>query len=220
MVENLIGFFQSERFSAFHITIVSDNSGVIDFVKSKFASCAAFISIDNSKIEFVGTSLVEFLRKAQIIRSKYDFIEYNGGLSIDENSSENLAGFRNILSPTGVIGVTYFSSNRHFDILKSHISLLNKTVLLPFSIESTRYVRQYLKLNKLDFMASDDQLLTFLGGEPINRKYPNDKLGNVVPSVRWRGYTKNQISDILGDAKLFAGAWVPTAYSNPYGMNY
>jgi hypothetical protein len=219
MVEYLIGFFQSEKFSAFHITVVSNKSDAIEFLKSKLTACAAYIHCDSTKLDFINTSLDIFVKKAQILGSKYDFIEYNGGLSIDENYIENLAGFRDILSPIGVIGVTYFSSNRHIDIINTHLSMLNKTVFLPFSMESARYVRQYLKLHKLDFMSSDDQLMAFLGAEPISRKYPNDKLVNVIPSVRWRSYMKDDIIHVLEDSKLFAAAWIPTAYTNPYGKD-
>jgi len=210
MVQNLIGVFEMEKFSNYHITIVTDDETILDYLSLQFSVCGSYVRIDMSKIEIFRMPLSQFLRDtSKTFQLNYDFVEYNGGMSIDSNCSFHLDGLKALLAEKGIIGVTYFASNHHITTLKSHLEMLNQSVMFPFSSDARRYIKQYFSVHKLDFMGNDEQLLTFLSDHLV----PNER----SPTKKWKTFDRMNIVSLLKSIHLKDAAWIPTAYSHPFG---
>lgn len=52
----------------------------------------------------------------------FDFIEYNGGISLDPLYQSNLRGLGQLLEEEGAIGVTYFTRNVHREAIKTMVT--------------------------------------------------------------------------------------------------
>jgi len=213
MVQNLIGVFKLEKFENYLLTVVTEDIIIANQLRVQLSKCLGFIDINLLRIEIIELPLSEYLRNSSQDIPMFDYIEYNGGLSFDENYLDNLASLRNVLTTNGILGITYFQANRHSNSIKLHLESLNNSVMLPFSSDPVRYVQQYLSINKLDFMLNDEQLFTFLSGD-INWKSARTKRS--MAGRKWKSYSRKQVVDTLSSLHLVDAAWVPTAYMHPY----
>lgn len=98
----------------------------------------------------------------QVKGVKFDYIEYNGGMSRSASYLKDLGSLEGILATDGVIGVTALAANKHVRDIQALLQSRNTSVHKPFSEEAARLVRQYFKTNGLNIRASDDDELTFL----------------------------------------------------------
>lgn len=106
----------------------------------------------------------------------FDYIEYNGALSTSTDLARELALFKDILNPDGVLGASYFTSNNLQASLFDLVSARNSTANLAFSSEVRRLVRAYLEHRGLRAHARDPALVDFFsrtGGEKEPRRVYN-----------------------------------------------
>jgi hypothetical protein len=214
-VYNLLGQFQRAGYENFEIDVVtSDNSKILE-MKADFQLCQSVVQFQTEQLRFESVSIDSFFDLENV--EDYDYIEYNGGVSIDPNFSNHLRLFRDHLSEDGVIGLTYFSNNSHVRELKGQIDKMQVKQFIPFSLETKRLIKEYLEMNRLGLLANDEHLMYFLGAEPRKRAYPPKSVEDLAPAVNWKAYKRQDIREILDKNNLTGISWVPTAYSFPYG---
>ena len=217
MVLNLLGQLKRANVTNFEIVVVTAVSAVHDELSLRIKNCQQLVTRQQltSKI----TSLKAYLADENAREeSRFDYIEYNGGLSKSSNPDQELAALQRLLHPeTGVLGLTYFTHNHHTTRVRALVDARNTSFMAPFSLEATRLVHAYLDQHKLRLFKTDRELVTHLGGEEeewMNVRYKQDQL---VPRVQWRSYTKPQALRLIAKAGLDVSSWVPTAYANPFG---
>jgi hypothetical protein len=199
--------------------VVSENVHKIQEIRSDMHTCIPLVPFQYETVHLEAVDLVTFLHGVvnTFSRSRFfDFIEYNGGISIDSKYKHHLELFHKVLTPTGVIGLTYFTKNIHEKSIKSQVNSRNLTHFIPFSIEKKRFILQYLRFHNLDFVLDDKQLLIFLGTEPLERQIPPKSASEVISSVNWVAFRKDEVSEVLSSMDFSPVSWIPTAYTNPY----
>lgn len=99
----MLGFFHRHGFNNFQIVVLSESPQVLEDMKQEISLCLQLVPFDTDSIFFEERSLDSFLsynREAQ----RFDYIEYNCGVSMDPNYINHLRGFRQLLSEDGIIG--------------------------------------------------------------------------------------------------------------------
>lgn len=93
----------------------------------------------------------------------------------------------------------------HSDNIRRMLANRNNGTFLPFSNEAHRLVKGYLTYTRdLAFYNTDEHLVRFLSeADNSNGTFPTLSIPDVEEMMQRAGMTIN--------------AWVPTAYSNPYG---
>lgn len=226
MVESVLGYFHRAQFPHYRISIVLNSPQSILTVQESIQYCGKLSGIAgiSNHIEYIESDLTDFL-KGLIDQNKnsingkheFDYIEFNGGLSKSPDYSKQLQYFQELLSKDGVLGLTYFTKNKHEIAIRNQLRLSNPSAFKPFSYEAKRFIQVYLETHGMDFLTKDEELIMFLGGEPAQRKYPASSVTDLVPPHNWTSFSREEVIRALTTSKLSASAWVPTAYSHPYG---
>jgi hypothetical protein len=227
---NLVGFFDRVDFSNYRIHVVTSDAARIAAMEAMFVTCGGRLKVAGAAlpVTYEQVDLTTYLRVAasklrrlspesSSLPFRFDYIEYSGGMSVEETHPEQLALMRQVLSPEGVLGLTYFARNHHVDKLRRFRKTKNTSALPPFSLETARLVRSYLDLHKMSFLKEDAALVTFLGGEPVPRTHPPRFLSEVAPSVEWRAFSQDEVEAAARLADLRPVAWMPSAYAHPFG---
>lgn len=84
--------------------MITQDLHLYEIVLEEITKCSSLLALPNL-LEFVSIkriSLENFAVKSDVYR--FDYIEYNGGISLSEMYSNHLNLFRSMLSPNGVIG--------------------------------------------------------------------------------------------------------------------
>lgn len=174
----------------------------------------------------------------------FNYIEYNGGMTRHDHYNKHLDAFRNYLLDeiSGVIGLTYFTKNSYqqklFDlILKQNNSvdeLYNNIseIHIPFSNHREYLIKNYLKLYDLDFFLSDSQFVDFFGARDNDYHYKfysnhsptkpqTNSSGQVslefIDKSLGTPFSQREMEEIIHRNGLSIQAWLPTAFSHPYG---
>jgi hypothetical protein len=224
MVENVVGYFHRIQFTHFKVVVVSKNSASIINMKESIHYCGRLKGITTlSNIDFYESELVDYLNRVVAqnkdihARLLFDFIEYNGGISKSADYMNHLVLLRQVLAEDGALGMTYFTKNKHEDFIRKQLNNINQTAFIPFSFETKRFIQLYLETHGLEILSKDEELIIFLGGEPAQRKYPPSSTVDLVPAEKWTPFSKEEVMNILSASGMAASAWIPTAYSHPYG---
>ena len=138
---------------------------------------------------------------------------------MSRSKKEELTVLKSLLADNGCIGLTYFADNIHVRNIRQQIQEVNVNFFKPFSLEAKRLIHLYLEANKMETLATDQMLMSYLGAEPVERVYPPSKIEDVIPSVNWTGFKMDVVKDLLIETDLEAFAWLPSAYSHPYGKS-
>ena len=227
MVFNLIGSLEKEDILSYEIVVVSPDATLIQFMKDTLQmTCAGELEeeVSSQQVQYVQMLLMPFLGSRKRMQTPappaFDYIEYNGGMSMDAaGCRSHLLGLRQILHDDGVIGMTYFSSNSHVDAVRALLRGQNKLFFFPFSLERNRLIQQYLVDHKLEKHKKDWELVALMGGErhAFRRSYVPHSLLELEAAVNWTTYSQSEVVRIVGEQGLRVVSWIPTAYSHPYG---
>lgn len=228
IIYNLIGFFDRTGFKQYEIVIVTEEP-VINEIKATIESCRTMLKNGPPAIVYSKVGISDYL-KHSLTRKRYqashmkhsvlfDYVEYNYGLSMSDDYTTELANFKELLAPEGVIGLTYFTKNYHVDKINETIEKKNNQRFVPFSIENTRLIKNYFELNSMNFLMKDNTLITFLGGEITPLKMHHNNI-EIPDRVKWRAYSQHEVVHILSSLGLKVSAWMPSAYAKPFGKSY
>lgn len=225
MVYNLLSQLKSKQISNYEIIIVTPDTKLIANMKETLSiTCSSvtnsyhldkliyvnsFLShyIDKIKKKISTTtttsSIVKVVNDMKNLHYKFDFIEYNGGLSMNPNSNvRHLIGLNDLLHENGVIGITYFTKNKHVDNIKKLLLSQNNTYFLPFSLERNRFIQQYLIDNNMNSFINDHELIASLGGErhAYERNYIPHKVMDLEQTVEWKTFTQIEVTAMIESA--------------------
>jgi len=228
MVFNLIGSLEKEDIVSYEIVVVTPDAALIQYMKDTLDTiCVEETEVTSQQVKYVSMFLKPYLESLSLKRgqhppvsSAFDYIEYNGGLSMDaDGSRSHLLRLGQILHDDGVIGMTYFSTNKHVDAVKSLLRGQNKLFFFPFSLERNRLIQQYLVDRKLEAYKKDWELIALMGGErnAFRRSHIPHKLLELEAPVNWTTYSQSDVVRIVAELGLRVVSWIPTAYSHPYG---
>jgi hypothetical protein len=216
MVYNLLGQLQRQPVADFEIVALSPDSSKLEEIKSRLATCRAQVKVQQAaRVKFVGKSLLHYA--ADSAAGQFDFIEYNAGLSKASDPGAELRVLSVLLQDGGAIGATYFARNHHADAMHALVDARNATHMVPFSMEATRLVKNYLDQHKLGILKADSELVTHLGGEPTKSSVALYLPAHLQQRVRWRSYLQSEAEALVDQAGLRIASWVPTAYARPFG---
>ena len=216
MVLNLLGQLKRANVTNFEVVVVTAVSAVHDELSLRIKNCQQLVTRQQltSKITSLQAYLVDESPREE---GRFDYVEYNGGLSKSSNPDRELAALQRLLHPeTGVLGLTYFTQNHHTTRVRALVDARNTSFMAPFSLEATRLVHAYLDQHKLGLFKTDRELVTHLGGE-MNPDARLHKLAEVKPRAQWRTYTHAQSEQMLALAGLMETSRLPTAYTQPFG---
>jgi hypothetical protein len=135
---------------------------------------------------------------------KYDYIEYNGGMSRGSTYKSDIAYLRDRLVSDGVIGVTAFSHNKHVREIQRLVEQRNQSAHKPFSSEPFRLARDYLSAVGLTARAKKDVDLIYFLGSDSDSERPR------------RTYTKGSLVKDLADSGLEVVSFLSSALAAPY----
>jgi hypothetical protein len=166
-------------------------------IASQLSLCG---TADILNIQYVKGTIEEYAYSAKTIT--FDYIEYNGGINSAPYYRRELSLLKTLLSPTGAIGLTFFTKNRVYDTIRSLLAGANATAHLPFSIEKERLVRRYLSMQGFkDRAVKDNSLVAFL----------SDRKG-----INSAGFTQREVEEDIDLLGLRIVNWVPKGYSKPF----
>jgi hypothetical protein len=183
MVLHLVSKFISEGISNFSVFVVSTDEVKLHQVILLLETCLHdFKDAIASKVQVLSISMFDIP-----IEMQFHFIEYNGGLSKDPDYENSLSHLKQLLHPKyGILSVTFFSNNSIFADLRQLRQNQNFHHMIPFSLEPSRLIKQFLKLQELEFLVHDNEIVQALGSEiPASRPFQSlDQIS--VPSRNWR----------------------------------
>lgn len=214
IVFSFIGTMEKLQFKNYEITLLSTNQGLLSQVKEQFAACASYLALKVAvKIFYLQQSLEEYSAGEK----RFDFIEYNGGLSKSNNYMQHLSKLKDMLTDKGVIGVTYFTDNKHVSEVRHLLDVRNHSAHVPFSVDPLHLITGYLELNDLNIFKEDGEIITLLGGEQYRRINPPQNVSNLFFPVKpWKTLSRSETENILSNAGLKISSRLPTAYANPF----
>ena len=98
----------------FEVVVVTNSDIFITNIKKTINFCGG----SHSSVRFVEDTLDNFLLMVDKNSNKFDYIEFNGGLNLRSAYRSILSSLGNMLSPSGVIGLTAYMSNRMVDEIR------------------------------------------------------------------------------------------------------
>ena len=216
MLFNLLGQLQRLAIQDFEVIVVSADAKKMEAIKMRLASCRSEMRSDQlAKVKFMTKSLSVFATKT---KEKFNYIEYNAGLSKSPNPEIELAVLSDLLiEGNGVIGLTYFARNHHVTRLHELIDTRAPLHMVPFSLEASRTVRNYLDQHKLGFLKQDRELMAHLGGELEQSRLALYKASQQQFRVHWQVFSQSEVEAMCSTAGLQIASWLPTAYARPFG---
>ena len=220
MIYGLIGNFATLDFKNFELYILSPKDLIEEDIRGHLEYCSMIAKFNKLvSIIFIHQSLDSYFNtrsRSSTFDTYFDYIEYNGGLSMSQSYMNHLSQLGKLLSDRGVIGLTYFPSNIHVETLRSIMQTRNVSAHMPFSYDMTNAVKEYLNLYDMAFLSKDKQILNLLGGDIYNSPFPFMKETDIVMPYQWNTYKQAEVIDILQQTGYSLISWIPSAYSNPY----
>lgn len=214
MVARLIGFCQKYMPGRFRVTVAHSDTAVLEAIIATIAECGHDQDVT---VDFIhAPSLEGWLQTyadtlwGDVDAGRepsgggfFDYIEYNGGVSTSARSSQELTLMRDLLQPDGVVGATYFTTNKIQSSLFDLVDSQNPDANPAFSREAARIIRGYLQHQGLAAHAADAELVKFFsrkgGSEDPRRVYSGEGIGLLAAS---HGYS--------------VAATLPTLPAHPY----
>mmetsp|Transcript_25503 Transcript_25503/g.37637 ORF Transcript_25503/g.37637 Transcript_25503/m.37637 type:complete len:1617 (-) Transcript_25503:131-4981(-) len=130
----------------------------------------------------------------------YDYVEYNGGMSLSSEYSQHLNDLKTLIGSRGVIGITYYTKNIVQESLRRVVQQRNMTAHIPLSDNPINLVKGYLKAHDLVDYTKDAGLVAALAdGECVS-------------------YSKSDVESIVQGLNFKILSWIPTARMSPYDM--
>jgi hypothetical protein len=219
MLFNLLGQLQRQPVQDFEVAVVTPDEELVQYIETLVAAChAALLPATAAKIRYHNASLLVFAADPKMNTGKFDYIEYNGGLSKAEDPATELRVLYALLHDEGgAVGLTYFTRNHHAERIHRLVDERNATAMIPFSMEATRLVNAYLSQHKLSAFKNDKELIVHLGGEWVPHANILYKPSQTHPRKRWTMYSRAEAVKLVEDAGFVVASWVPSAYSHPFG---
>ena len=219
LVHFFLGYLQRSRYRTgrMHLTIAASKK-VVEAITGPLGTCGYGPFVRD--ITFDTRPLQDFLARARELRKNYDYIEYQG-LSTDAGAPAILRQLRNLLSPSGVMGVSYFAANSHQQQLQQQVLRRNISHMYPFSFESWRLVEGYLQTHGYSHLVGDRVLICFLALD-IDGALDFDALAHdlkMVHSARGRAgraYRRAEAEQLLLEAGLAVISHASLAYGQPF----
>lgn len=189
--------------SKLEIIVLTSNQQMEAEIRGTAQFCLSTVSSLLSSIKFITWDATG--RISQALKASnygyFDYIEYNGGISLDPNYLEHLADLKMMIGKSGVLGVTAFVQNLYQERISSTLrSHYNPDAHIPFSTDTTKLIKEMLITFGLERYTKDNQLLITLAN----------------PNTRY--FSKNDIVDIIDSLQLRVVSWFPTALMNPYDL--
>jgi hypothetical protein len=210
---NLVGFFLRNKSFRGDITVVTQDINLANQAQEVLESCI-FRQEGTYTISYKIIRLTDYLfrvseenaKLSSMYQTKFDYIEYNSGLSTSTEATTHLTFFSEILAPNGVLGLTYFGANHHQQTIRSLVKNRNSSAHHPFSQQAERIVEAYLCANQMCDLTNDDELVQFLAG--------------ISPDVEMKdtfaAFHRHEVEGILFSYGLKEVSWLPATYSHPY----
>ena len=162
--------------------------------------------VDNLTV-WLGKLADSFWAEGQSHSEHFDYIEYNGGLSMSPNPQEDLRHFKDLLTRDGIIGATYFAKTIHQAALDDMVKEYNATSNAAFSSNPSNLIKGYLLHNGLGHFAKDRSLIDFF----------TPQKGDGERETRKRAiYSKSQAIDLVKKVGFDVLSSFPTALTTPY----
>jgi hypothetical protein len=217
MVYSLIGNMENLGFKNYEITVVTPSEGLKLLIGERIRSCTGYYRFMSTvKINYIIQSLEEFGSKLSNSK-RFDYIEYNGGLSKSVSYAQHLRILKSMLTSKGVIGVTYFTDNKHVHATRHLLSNRNHSAHLPFSVDPAYLLEGYLDLNGLSGFKNDIELLTLLGGEVYPGSSPPLRISDLkLPPTEWKLFGRSEVERVIHQEGLKVVSRLPTAYASPF----
>jgi hypothetical protein len=217
MVFSFIGNMEILGFKNFEITIVTPIDGITNMINQQYNGCAGYYNLKpTANIKYITQTLEEFGAKNSHDK-RFDYIEYNGGLSKSASYAQHLRILKSMLSSKGVIGVTYFTDNKHVRDARHLVRTRNPDTHLPFSVDPSYLLEGYLELHGLGGFKNDVELMTLLGGEVHPRTIPPQRSADLkLPLYEWKVFGRSEVETVVHEAGLKVVSRLPTAYASPF----
>jgi hypothetical protein len=230
IIYQLLGYLSRMNFSHFKIYIVVEDRHRILEIQDDLKLCSSVTSLSTRSVIFENLRLDDFFAD---IDEKFDYIEYNCGVSVDPDYMIHLHLITESLSDDGIIGtillllifflsavpgVTYFAANFHVDNIRAQLQQRLSNFFVPFSLTRKSFILQYLEIHGMKFMTDDQQLLRLLGAE-LNEGLIPKTLTELSAVIKAKAFKKTEIIELFGSLNLTILSWIPTAYLNPFGMS-
>jgi hypothetical protein len=222
-IYSLIGYFQTSKLIFnIDITILSNNINLINKIKEKLNQCNNNKFLNSSTIinfNYINNDIISYSKL--YIGKFYDYVEYNNGISLNSKEIVNihLNIFHNLLYNDGIIGLTYYTNNKHINQIKN---ILQKYIISDNNNNNNKLylkdiIKKYFNNNGLEIFNNDNQLIEFiLQYILIDISSISNKDSNIVTNNNYNIYLMNEIEDLLIQSNLQVLAWLPTSYSHPY----
>jgi hypothetical protein len=146
----------------------------------------------------------------------FDYIEYNGGVSMSDDAAQEMSLMRDVLHPGGVLGVSYFSRSVWQEELHSLMAAQNTSYNpASFSADSDHILQSYLNLRGLSAYAEDSQLFAFF--TPPGDEKADAASGGAGSSRRARRvFHKAEMAQWASDCGYAVAATLPAVTQSPF----
>jgi hypothetical protein len=185
MIPKLISFSKAYMDGRLNMTVVHSDAAVLRSLHSTVTECGYD---DKVNLDLVHAPSLETWLQAHSEslwsdvdagretggKGFFDYIEYNGGLATSESHHRELSLMRDVLHPDGVLGATYYTTNKIQSSLFDLVDSQNSNANPAFSRESGPIVQSYLRHQGLAPYAEDSALVEFFsrkGEEGPRRVY-------------------------------------------------
>eukprot|EP01039_Chlorochromonas_danica_P007361 gene7361-8143_t len=208
MVFNLVGSFHRLGFDYYELHIVHSRQEVLHYIRDVLASCLPedyLLQLHHyPKIRYIHQDHVTFLANAASNSLLFDYVESNGALHHLTNETARrhyLRGVKEVLSPVGAIGLTFFQHSLLTERWEEMVSMRENTSFPPFSVKQEYLVDAYLDLLQRDHLVHDDDLRAFLSATAPQRR---------------SAFSREEVEGWVAEEKLAVRRWLPAGYSTPY----
>lgn len=170
MVANLVSFSLQRMNAKIHIVVATRSQDLIESLTHTISMCGSIVGkesivmethIVNDLTAWLGEMADSFWAEGQAHAEHFDYIEYNGGLSLSPSPHEDLKHFMDLLTPDGVIGATYFAETVHQAALDALVDGQNASANPAFSSTPSHLIKGYLHHHGLGHFATDRPLIDF-----------------------------------------------------------
>lgn len=186
------------------VYVLADEAAVVEQVDAHFSKCATKKLPRN--IRFVTSTLL--LSQANDLR--FDYIDFQNDISTNEHYSDALTLYRDLLSPSGVIGITAYSENNVVNKIRQLLIHGDVEAHLPFSADVVKFVYAFLVAEGYKEIADKDiDLLHFIAAMP----------SHMGGSTWQKSWSVSGLSIMLSNIGMEDVSFIPAFVKNPYGWN-
>jgi hypothetical protein len=220
MVHHLLGELQRQGLTEYRVLVIHPDASMLQRMQTALQSCYASRPTASFRIAYEQLNATQYLQRVLAFNQLhpqspqlFDYIESYGAINRVAMPQQHVEQLLQLLTETGALGLSYFSSNEHTERLRAMLASIYTNssqdewlTHLPFSSEPRHFVRYYLDIYRLTHLRTDHVLLRLL---------QNLHEDNAV-----RLYDARQARELVERAGGVLRAQLPGAYSRPYGELY